>query len=210
MKMEVVFRVILLTGIQCFGHIPSVAQASDFHAEAVIGHRSFVWQHHLKKKVGTKWNFSNLTLLDADYKGEPNIFFVRNMIGYTLTSHMVLSAAAGLKNPGAFGSAMLQYIVNSGSFNGSFTIGPTAQSKIWLEQAMALHYSPPICATANLHISLFASGSTDFKVLDRGVQQLRLGVSKKQFTTGLAANADQFARTENNLINIGIFIKHQF
>ena len=60
------------------------------------------------------------------------------------------------------------------------------------------------------YINLFAVVNTDLKQLDRGIQQLRVGIKKQQLIMGGAFNFDHFTKTEKTLENFGVFAKYNF
>ena len=92
----------------------------------------------------------------------------------------------------------------------SYSIGSTYQNGFTLEQTLNLNYTPYLTAKINIYINLFVVINTNLKELDRGIQQLRIGIKKEKLKTGIAVNIDQFTKAKKTLENFGLFIKYDF
>ncbi|MCK0107896.1 hypothetical protein MWU58_01190 [Flavobacteriaceae bacterium S0825] len=194
-----------------FGSLTSNAQSVSFSPEIVIGNRSAVYQHFVGYKFNNSWSINNVSLFDTEYiNNKNNMFFIRNMLSYNLNKNFKANAAIGLKNPGAFATLTSQYQYNTPNFKISYAIGSTYQNGFTLEQTLILNYTPKLSKTIQGYINLFAVVNTNLKVLDRGIQQLRIGIKKEKLITGIAANLDQFNKAEKTLENFGVFIKYNF
>ncbi|TJY35983.1 hypothetical protein [Pontimicrobium aquaticum] len=194
-----------------FGQLTLTAQSVSFSPEMVLGNRSTGYQHVIGYKINNKWSFNNVSLFDSEYSNDKNnIFFIRNMLSYNLNKHFKANVALGVKNPGAFATLTSQYQYAKQNFKLSYAIGSTYQNGFTLEQTLILNYTPILRKKIQGYISLFAVVSTNLKELDRGIQQLRIGVKKEQLITGVAINLDQFAKAEKTLENFGVFIKFNF
>lgn len=194
-----------------FASLTSNAQSVSFSPEIVIGNRSVGYQHFAGYKFNNSWSINNVSLFDTEYTNDKNnIFFIRNMLSYNLNKHFKANAAIGIKNPGVFATLTSQYQYISSSFKLNYAIGSTYQDGFTLEQTLILNYTPMLSKTIEGYINLFAVVNTNLKVLDRGIQQLRIGIKKEKLTTGIAANLDQFNKAEKTLENFGVFIKYNF
>lgn len=203
-------KAILSVSFICIIHATASAQHLAYAPEAMVGQRAFSWQHSIQTPLNSRWQFSNVVLYDHIYTHEPNIYFIKNSITYQLNNSLRIEAGCGIKNPGAFGSLLLQYHYHQNNISFSYGIGPGIQNGILLEQALRAHFSPPISSTTNAILSFFASINIANNRLDRGLQQLRIGIKKQQISGGLALNIDQFNNHNGSFFNTGIFLKHQF
>jgi len=204
-------RFINLSVYIIFGTLVSNAQSIGFSSEMVIGNRSTTYQHFIEYSINEKWFINNVSLFDTEHVNDKNnIIFIRNMLSYKLNKHFKANAAFGIKNPGAFATLNSQYQYNSTNFKLSYTIGSTYQNGFTLEQTLSMNYTPNLTQKTKAYINLFAVVNTDLKQLDRGIQQLRVGIKKQQLIMGGAFNLDQFTKTEKTLKNFGIFAKYNF
>lgn len=194
-----------------FGSLPLAAQSISFSAEVVAGNRSMSYQHFIEYSFNNSWSINNVTLFDSEYNDNKNyIFFIRNMLSYNFNKHFKANVALGVKNPGSFVTLTYQYQYGSSSFKLSYAIGSTYQNGFTLEQTLLMNYTPILTKNIQAYINLFVVVNTNLKVLDRGIQQLRIGIKKEQFNTGIAINLDQFIKAEKTLENFGLFIKYNF
>lgn len=185
------------------------AQSVDFYPEVVFGHRSLSYQNFVSYSFDKKWSVNNTSIYDTEYNNDTNnIFFIRNMLSYQLIPHFKINVAIGVKNPGAFVTMASQYQYKAASFNVSYAIGSTYQNGFTLEQTLILNYTPPLSKSIKAYLNLFAVVNTDLKILNRGIQQLRVGLKKEKLITGMAVNLDQFTEAKKTFTNSGIFIKY--
>ncbi|QQX75269.1 MULTISPECIES: hypothetical protein [Aequorivita] len=189
----------------------SVGQAISFTPEIFLGNRATAYQHFIGYKFNDTWSINNVSLYDTEYINDKNnIFFIRNMLSYNFTPRFKTNFAAGIKNPGKFATISTQYEYATSNFRLSYAIGSTYQSGFTLEQNLRLNYTPRLSKNIQGYINLFVVVNTNLKVLDRGIQQLRVGIKNKQLITGIGANLDQFTKAEKTLENFGAFIKYNF
>lgn len=194
-----------------FTTLASNAQSVGFSPEMVFGHRSISYQHYVSHNFNEKWSVNNVSLFDTEYNNDANnTFFIRNMLSYNINKHFKVNAAIGVKNPGAFATITSQYQYSASIFKISYAIGSTYQNGFTLEQTLILNYTPPLTKNIKAYLNLFVVVNTDLKILNRGIQQLRIGIKKEKFTTGIAINLDQFTKAEKTLENFGLFIKYNF
>lgn len=194
-----------------FGSLPITAQSVSFSPEMVLGNRSMAYQHFIGYSFNNSWSINNVTLFDSEYNGDKNnIFFIRNMLSYNLNKHFKANVALGIKNPGAFTTLTSQYQYIASSFRFSYAIGSTYQNGFTIEQTLMMNYTPNLTKSIQTYVNLFVVVNTNLKVLDRGIQQLRIGIKKEQPISGVALNLDLFAKAEKTLENFGVFIKHNF
>lgn len=194
-----------------FGGLASHAQNINVSPEIVLGNRSAAYQHFIGYQFDASWSINNVVLFDSEYTHDTNnIFFIRNMLSYNLNSHFKVNAAFGIKNPGTFTSLTTQYQYTKTQFKLTYAIGSTYQNGFTLEQNLILNYTPTLSNAFQGYINLFAVVNANFKELDRGIQQLRIGLKKAQLIAGIAVNLDQFTKGKNTLENFGVFIKYNF
>ncbi|GGK34251.1 hypothetical protein GCM10007962_30870 [Yeosuana aromativorans] len=204
-------RYLNLTVFIIFETLASNAQSVNFYPEMVLGNRSTSYQHVIGFKINDTWSLNNVSLFDTEYTNDRNnIFFIRNTLSYKLNNHFKANAAFGVKNPGAFATLTSQYQYTVPEFKLSYAIGSTYQNGFTLEQTLSMNYTPSLTKNIQAYVNLFVVVNTNLKVLDRGIQQLRIGVKKKQLITGIALNLDQFIKAEKTLENFGLFIKYNF
>lgn len=189
----------------------STAQSVDFLPEMVLGHRSLSYQHFVSHSFDEKWSVNNVSLFDTEYNNDTNnIFFIRNMLSYKFNKNFKANAAIGIKNPGAFVTISSQYQYKTPFFKISYAIGSTFQNKFTLEQTLLLNYTPTLSKRIRAYLNLFVIANTNLKILNRGIQQLRIGIKKEKLMTGIAVNLDQFTKSELTFMNYGFFIKRNF
>ena len=204
-------RFIVLFITLTFTTLASNAQNVGFSPEIVIGNRSIYYQHYVGHNFNEKWSVNNVSLFDTEYNSDANnIFFIRNMLSYTMNKHFTVNAAIGVKNPGAFATITSQFQYSASSFRISYAMGSTYQNGFTLEQTLILNYTPTLTKNIKAYVNLFVVVNTDLRILNRGIQQLRIGIKKENFTTGIAINMDQFTKAQRTLENIGFFIKYNF
>lgn len=204
-------RLISLSITLIFATLASNAQSSGFSPEMVIGHRSLSYQHFVSHRFNNKWSVNNISQFDTEYDNETNnIFFIRNMLSYSVSKHFKVSVAIGVKNPGAFVTIAYQYQYKAPSFRLSYAIGSSYQKSFTFDQTLIVNYTPNLSKNIKAYVNLFAVVNTNLKIFDRGIQQLRIGVKKEKLITGIAFNMDQFTKAEKTLNNYGIFIKTTF
>ncbi len=191
--------------------IPLNAQDLLVTSEIVSGNRSVAYQHLIDHTFNKSWSVNNITLFDTEYANDDNtIYFIRNMVSLKLPKSFKINAAFGIKNPGAFVTFTAQYQFRHSTFKMSYAIGSTYQNGLTLEQTLLLNYTPRLSKTMEGYVNLFVVVNTNLKVLDRSLQQLRLGVKQNTLTTGIAVNLDQFTNAVKTLENYGVFIKYNF
>lgn len=194
-----------------FGSLPLAAQSVSFSPEMVAGNRSMAYQHFIGYSFNNSWSINNVSLFDTEYNDDKNnIFFIRNMLSYKLNKHIKANVALGVKNPGAFATLTSQYQYASSNFKLSYAIGSTYQNGFTLEQTLLMNYTPSLSKNIQAYVNLVVIVNTNLKVLDRGIQQLRIGIKKDKLVTGIAVNLDQFTKAEKTLENFGTFFKYNF
>jgi len=204
-------RFIYFLFFSTFGFLVSNAQGVNFYPELTVGNRSISYQHIIGYKFNDNWSINNVSLFDTEYTNDKNnIFFIRNMLSYNVNKHFKINVSLGVKNPGAFTTLTTQYQYTSSSIKLSYAIGSTYQNGFTLEQTLTMNYTPSLTKNIQAYINLFVVVNTNLKELDRGIQQLRLGIKKEKLITGIATNLDQFTKAEKTLENFGVFIKYNF
>jgi hypothetical protein len=187
------------------------AQKLSYTPDIVLGHRSYTYMHNVNYQLNERLKLNNLTLFDTEYtKDKENIFFIRNTLSYALTKRFSANAALGMKNPGAFFSAYLQYKIIQPAYSLSYSIGTTYQKGFSLEQSISFEYTPYLTENFKGYFSVLAIGNLDDSGYPRGLQFIRLGVKRDKMMYGLASNFDQFNNGKKTLENIGAFVKYNF
>lgn len=193
------------------GSLALNAQSVSFSPEMVIGNRSTAYQHFIGYKINDTWSINNISSFDSEHTdNKNNVFFIRSMVSYNLNKHFNANLAIGIKNPGKFATLSTQYQYATPNFKINYSIGSTYQNGFTLEQTLLLNYTPDLSKNIQGYINLSAVLSTNLKVLNRGIQQLRFGIKKEKFVTGMAVNLDQFTKANKTLENYGIFAKYNF
>jgi hypothetical protein len=204
-------RTICVSITLLFTAFTSNAQGVDFSPELLFGHRSLTYQHFIAHRFNDKWSINNVSYFDTEYTNETNdIYFIRNMVSFHFNKHIQVNAAIGAKNPGSFATLTTQYKYSVSCFKFNYAIGSTYQNGFTLEQNLVLNYTPVLTKGIKAYINLFVIVNIDFKILNRGVQQFRIGLKKEKLITGIAVNLDQFNRGVKTLQNYGFFIKCNF
>ncbi|MEQ5791578.1 hypothetical protein J4E06_10985 [Muricauda sp. NFXS6] len=188
-----------------------IGQELSFAPDVVFGNRSLTYKHLIKYSINPKLSVDNLTLFDTEYGNDlNNLYFIRNTISYALTKNIRANTAIGIKNPGAFGTMSLSFTTQSHQFSFTYSAGSTYQDGFSFEQSIVASYLPSFGNNNQGYINLLATGTINASGYARGLQQLKIGIRKKQFTTGLAINLDQFNNARKTLTNTGVFLKYNF
>ena len=204
-------RLVIFIFFIVLGTFLSYSQNTKFSSEFTFGNRSIAYQHYVRYDLSKKWSLNNITLYDTEYNSDSNnIFFVRNMLSYSLNKSFKTNIAFGVKNPGAFTTATVQYVLSTKQFKLNYNVGTTYQNGFTLEQSLILNYSKHINAPNEFFIRLFTVVNTNLKYLNRSIQQLRIGIKKEDLLVGLAINLDQFKKAKKTLENFGIAFKYNF
>jgi hypothetical protein len=204
-------RMISVSITLLFSALASNAQGVGFSPELLFGHRSLTYQHFVAHRFDDKWSINNVSYFDTEYTNETNdIYFIRNMVSFHFNKHIQVNAAIGAKNPGSFATLTTQYKFSVSSFKFSYAIGSTYQNGFTLEQNLILNYTPVLSKDIKAYLNLFVIVNTDFEILNRGIQQFRIGIQKENLITGIAVNLDQFTGGVKTLQNYGLFIKCNF
>ncbi len=204
-------RIISISIIFLFSALASKAQEVGFSPELLLGHRSLTYQHFVTHRLDNKWSINNVSYFDTEYTNEINdIYFIRNMVSFHFNKHIQVNTSIGAKNPGSFATLTLQHKFSVSSFKFTYAIGSTYQNGFTLEQNLMLNYTPVLSKDIKAYLNLFVIVNTDFEILNRGIQQFRIGIQKENFITGIAVNLDQFTGGVKTLQNCGLFIKCNF
>lgn len=187
------------------------AQKLNYTPDLVAGHRSYTYMHNVNYYFNDRLKLNNLTLFDTEYtRDKENIFFIRNTLAYHLTKKISINAALGMKNPGAFFSAYIQYRIAKPIYTLSYSIGTTYQKGFSLEQSVSFEYMPHLKENLQGYFSVLAIGNLDGSGYPRGLQFIRLGIKQDKMMYGIASNFDQFNNGKKTLENIGAFVKYNF
>jgi hypothetical protein len=190
------------------------AQQLTYYPDLVVGHRSYTYLHNINYQINSKFKFNNLTLFDTEYEtfkgNRSNIFFLRNLISYSLSQKISLSAAVGIKNPGSFVTASALFRTAKPIYSFAYSIGVTYQKGFTVEQSLNIEYVPPINENYKAYFNLLAIANVNLNEYQRGLQFLRMGVKVNKGIYGLFLNLDQFNNNQRTLENAGVFIKYNF
>lgn len=203
-------KIIAITALALFS-LPLNAQKLNYTPDLVLGHRSYTYMHNINYYFNDRLKLNNLTLFDTEYtKDKENIFFIRNTLTYNLSKRFSINAALGMKNPGAFFSAYVQYRISKPLYSFSYSIGATYQKGFSLEQSVSVEFTPYLKENLQGYLSVLAIGNIDNSGYPRGLQFIRLGVKEDKIMYGIASNFDQFNNAKKTLENIGVFVKYNF
>ncbi|MFZ4928152.1 hypothetical protein [Chryseobacterium sp. Mn2064] len=206
MKAKLIFVAALLSA-----SLGLTAQKLSYTPDLVVGHRSYTYMHNINYQLSDRLKLNNLTLFDTEYtRDQENIFFIRNTLAYSFSKRLSANASFGIKNPGAFFSAYLQYKISQPSYTLAYSIGTTYQKGFSLEQSVSFEYTPYLKEGLKGYFSVLAIGNLDNSGYPRGLQLVRLGVKQDKIMYGIASNFDQFNNGKKTLENIGGFIKYSF
>ncbi|WP_417611907.1 hypothetical protein [Owenweeksia hongkongensis] len=187
----------------------SLAQELFFAPEILFGNRSHTYLHLVRYHFNERWSVNNLTQFDTEYTDDSNnIFFIRNTATYKLSSAFFTNVSIGVKSPGHFATASLQYRFSKEHFSARYSAGTTYQIGFTFEQSLVVNYTPQISRDLKAYFNLLAIANLDFQEYQRGLQQLRLGLVSRKMAYGIGLNLDQFNNTSKTLSNIGLFIKY--
>ncbi|UII31106.1 hypothetical protein LVD17_22705 [Fulvivirga ulvae] len=200
----------LIIGV-CLILARAVQAQTAFSPETIAGHRSFTYNHNLTLSLTEKIGLTNISWFDADYRNSANhIYFIRSGLSYRLEEAWRFDAGVGMKNPGSFATVSLGYQRFREVFSFSCTAGATYQAGWTMEPVLWAAWTPKLSSAQHLYLSLFVTGNIDKEAVQRGIQQVRLGLTQGQISYGLAANFDQFNDFTNTLYNLGFFLKGTF
>lgn len=187
------------------------AQKLSYTPDLVLGHRSYTYMHNVNYYFNDRLKLNNLTLFDTEYtKDKENIFFIRNTLAYGVTKNLSVNTAFGMKNPGAFFSAYIQYRISKPLYSLSYSLGATYQKGFSLEQSISFEYTPYLKEKLQGYFSVLAIGNLDGSGYPRGLQFIRLGIKQDKAMYGIASNFDQFNNGKKTLENVGAFVKYNF
>lgn len=188
----------------------SFAQQPPIPVEFFVGNRAITYQHVLSKNIlNNKFNFFNVVSVDAEYKENGNnIFFVESLISYKIAKKFSLGIGGQLQNIGAFAIVGAQFTHATDSF--LLVVLPTVNitGKTNYEQFLLLEYRPKINEKTRGYLRTQFLVNTDFANYNRGYQQFRLGLEKKNIQFGLAATFDQFNSSVITTSNYGVFTRY--
>jgi hypothetical protein len=187
------------------------AQQLHYHPEIFVGHRAVNYMQTVNVTLNKKLTLNNLTLFDTEYASNTNnIYFIRNMMVYHLTSKLKFNVLMGVKNPGSFVGAGVQYALLQPNYSLMYYIGATYQQGFTLEQALRVEYTPRIADHTQVYSMLLAMANLNTSEYQRGLLYMRLGLKHGNVAYGAAFNVDQFNNNSKSLENVGSFIKYNF
>jgi len=176
--------------------------------ELFAGNRAITYQHVLNKSIlDDKFNFFNVVSFDAEYEENGSkIYVIQSLVSYKITNKFSLGLGGQLQNTGAFTIVGAQFAHATDNF--LFVILPTINitGKTNYEQFFLFEYRPKINRKTRAYFRSQFLVNTDFTKYNRGYQQLRLGLEKKNIQFGLAATFDQF-NSGVATSNYGCFIR---
>lgn len=202
MKKKIVLIFMLLSKLM-------FSQMLNYSPEIVIGHRSYTYQHMINLPLGEKLSLSNLTYFDSEYKNNSNnLYIIRNNLSYDIAKNIKLNAMVGIKNPGTFSVLALQYSVKGKNLTYVTYAGWHYQKGSALEYFTLLQYDTPITQDYILTIKGQNTFDINHQGIFRGVQQLRIGLSKGSIGFGIAGGFDQWKKGDPTLYNLGIYFRY--
>ncbi len=116
----------------------------QFRPENMIGNRSYNYQHIISGELSNKIRLVNFSYIDSDYKGDYNIYNIRNIGSYVFHKNWSVNIAVGLKNPGFYTTASVQFNNTHNSLKYVVLTGLTYQNGYTSESFASISYSPEI------------------------------------------------------------------
>lgn len=186
------------------------AQQPTIPFEIFAGNRAITYQHVLNKNIlDNKFNFFNMVSFDTEYKDNgSNIYVIQSLVSYKITNKFSLGLGGQLQNIGAFAIVGVQFAHSTDNF--LFVVLPTVTitGKSNYEQFLLLEYRPKINEKIRGYFRTQFLINTDFTRYNRGYQQIRLGLEKKNIRFGLATTFDQFNSSRITTSNYGVFMRY--
>lgn len=186
-----------------------IVEEAPIPVELFIGQRALYYQHVLSKNIfKEKFNFFNVSAIDAEYGKKPNNqFVISSLISYNMGKGFSAGFGGEIQPPGASITAGIQYVYASKEFLLVLFPSVNLNGPIKYSQFSLLEYRPKINKNLSGYFRTQLLISADFEVYDRGYQQFRLGLQIRDIQFGLAVNFDQFNSNERTTSNYGVFIR---
>lgn len=192
-----------------------VAQQGDIPVEVLAGHRAVTHQMYMTKYLSTSSKFGYFGYLryEAPYsKRENSDFTGQSLFFYDVAKGVSLGGGGYVTNEGFIPQIAIAYTRNVGDLSfaafGSFEPVRSPNSELFL----LMTYMPPLNKQGSLKLFAQFIGSYNFNYKNNlrynfATQYLRLGLSRKGWQFGLAADLTQVNNIGSLPSNTGIFLR---
>jgi hypothetical protein len=195
---------------------PSPAPIKPTPVEFIFGHKRIQGQTIIIKNFSkSKFGIFSLTTLAGDYKNVDktnNELFSNIQLNYDVYKGLKVTSGATFSSAKGFAPiAGLEYVF----VNKNFTVVINPTINLTKESALAnfaqVEFAPkttklsPYVRFQGLYVQSFEENKHE-----RSSVVLRLGISKKGFSTGLGFNQDFYGPTKISKSNFGVFFQYKF
>jgi hypothetical protein len=180
--------------------------------EFLIGHNAVNTQINVNKKFsdGSKFGVFSVINFNMPYDRANVIYkyhIVQANVFYSLTKNFRVFGGA-FTNPKDYGASLgVQAIFpfKNGIF--LFSNRHSVVKDYVSEFLLMTEFRPKISEKLNLYARVQVMSETDFEIMRRNFQMLRLGLGYQQFQFGIGATFDQFGNKPIAYDNIGLFAR---
>ena len=152
----------------------------QFSPENFVGNRSNNYQHIINASISSKIRCTNFAYLDSDYQTNENLYNLRNTFSYSILNNWSSNLAFGLKNPGLYSTAAIQYSKKHKAISYIIFTGATYQKGFTSESFGSILYSPKVSNNLIGFLKATFSLNIDKRGITRSIQQFRLGIKNKE------------------------------
>ena len=173
------------------------------------GHRVLSYQHVLNRSLHhTRFSFFNITVFDAEYGEEPvNRYLISSLFSYRISKRIAAGIGGEIQRPGAFAIVGLQYSYASESMLLVLYPSVNLNGNTQYSQLNLFEFRPILTKNLRGYLRAQVLVGTNFQTIQRGNQQLWLGLQIHGFQFGLAASFDQFNDNTITTKNYGGFLR---
>ncbi|MBE9586231.1 hypothetical protein IM792_17385 [Mucilaginibacter sp. JRF] len=196
-------------------HSTTFAQQGDIPVEVFAGHRAFTHQMYLTKYLDSASRFGYFGYLryEAPYSDRKKSSFTgQSIFFYDVAKGVSVGGGGYITNDGFMPQLAIAYSYNAGDISftafGSYEPVKSPNSELFV----LVSYSPPLNKSGSWRLFTQLIGSYNFSY-DRDFrynfanQYLRLGLSRKAWQFGLAADLVQVSGTGSLPTNGGLFLR---
>lgn len=206
----------VLISLKSLAQEPSPAPIKPTPVEFIFGHKRIQGQTIIIKNFSkSKFGIFSLTTLAGDYKNVDktnNELFSNIQLNYDVYKGLKVTSGATFSSAKGFAPiAGLEYVF----VNKNFTVVINPTINLTKESSLAnfaqVEFAPkttklsPYVRLQGLYVQSFEENKHE-----RSSVVLRLGISKKAFSTGLGLNQDFYGPTKISKSNFGVFFQYKF
>jgi hypothetical protein len=190
----------------------SAIYAQKTPVEFLIGHNAINTQINLNRKFGENSKFGIFSIVNFNMPFDKTnavykYHIVQANVYYSLTKNFRIFGGA-FTNPKDYGASLgVQAIFpfKNGVF--LFSNRHSIVKDYVSEFLIMTEFRPKINSKLNLYSRVQVMSETDFEIMRRNFQMLRLGLSYQNYQFGLGATFDQFGNKPIAYNNIGLFAR---